>query len=246
MTYRLRNVAIAVGLAFVAMLLTLFYVTNYRRSVQHQQATVQVYVAARNITPGTSGSALAHNGALKSVSVTRSSVVPGAISNPSEVANLVLTQPLFAGEQVTLRRFTDVQAEGIVGQLKGPMRAVQLAGDPNQLLAGTLKAGDHVDLVANITLDSNGSTNTTTVHATRIVLRDIPVLQTNGPSSSSSAPIAQQNSVILEVSDTQVQRLFFVEKNDDWTLELRPAIDAADSPDRIDTVLTVVGTGVRG
>jgi Flp pilus assembly protein CpaB len=147
---------------------------------------------------------------------------------------------------VTLRRFTDVQAEGIVGQLKGPMRAVQLAGDPNQLLAGTLKAGDHVDLVANITLDSAGSTNTTTVHATRIVLRDIPVLQTNGPSSSSSAPIAQQNSVILEVSDTQVQRLFFVEKNDDWTLELRPAIDAADSPDRIDTVLTVVGTGVRG
>src|ERR1700724_1305877 len=138
MTYRLRNGAIAVGLALVAMLLTLFYVTNYRRTVQHQQATVQVYVAAHNITAGTTGADLAHSHAFKSVSVTRTSVVPGAISNPSEGANLVVSQPLFAGEQVTLRRFTDVQAEGIVGQLKGPMRAVQVAGDANQLLAGTL------------------------------------------------------------------------------------------------------------
>jgi Flp pilus assembly protein CpaB len=243
MTYRLRNVAIAVGLALVAMLLTLFYVSNYRRTVQHQQATVQVYVAAHNITAGTTGAALAHSHAFKSVSVTRTSVVPGAISNPSEVANLVLSQPLFAGEQVTLRRFTDVQAEGIVGQLKGPMRAVQVSGDPNQVLAGTLKTGDHVDLVANISLDS---TTSSTGHVSRIVLRDIPVLQTSGPSSSSAAPVGQLNSVILELSDTQVQRFFFVVKNDSWTLELRPAIDATDSPERVDTLTTVVTTGVRG
>ena len=243
MTYRLRNVAIAVGLALVAMLLTLFYVINYRRTVQHQQATVQVYVAARNITPGTTGASLAHSHAFKSVSVTRTSVVPGAISNPSEVANLVLSQALFAGEQVTLRRFTDVQAEGIVGQLRGPMRAVQVAGDPNQVLAGTLKAGDHVDVVANITLDSTTSTNG---HVSRIVLRDIPVLQTSGPSSSSATPVGQQNSVILELSDTQVQRFFFVVKNDSWTLELRPAVNATDSPERLDTLNTVVTTGVHG
>ena len=71
MTYRLRNVAIAIGLALVAMLLTLFYVINYRRSVQHQQATVQVFVAAHNIAAGTTGADLAHNHAFKSVSVTR-------------------------------------------------------------------------------------------------------------------------------------------------------------------------------
>jgi len=81
MTYRLRNVAIAFGLALVAMLLTLFYVINYRRSVQHQQATVQVYVAAHNITQ-----ARPHRPPratqLKSVSVTRTSGRSGAISNP--------------------------------------------------------------------------------------------------------------------------------------------------------------------
>ena len=56
MTYRTRNIAIAVGLALVAMLLTLVYVTSYRRSVQHAQATVNVYVAAHDIPAGTAGS----------------------------------------------------------------------------------------------------------------------------------------------------------------------------------------------
>src|SRR5207237_7823480 len=116
MTYRIRNVAIAIGLALVAMLLTLFYVVNYRRSVQHGQATVQVYVAARNISAGTAGSDIAHGKAVRAISIPRRNVVPGAISDPNQVASLVLTQPLYAGEQVTLRRFSDLRAEGIVGQ----------------------------------------------------------------------------------------------------------------------------------
>src|SRR5262249_42526618 len=156
----------------VAMLLTLFYVVNYRRSVQHSQATVQVYVAAHNIAAGVAGSDLAHSHAFKLASIPRRSVVPGAISDPTLGASLVLNQPLYAGEQVTLRRFTDLKAEGIIGQLKGTMRAVQVPGDPNQLLAGTLKAGDHVDIVANLNLDANSGS-----HAVRIILRDLTVLQ---------------------------------------------------------------------
>ena len=53
MTYRVRNVTIAIALACVAALLTLFYVTNYRRSVQQGQSTIHVYVAAHNIAAAT-------------------------------------------------------------------------------------------------------------------------------------------------------------------------------------------------
>jgi len=236
MTYRIRNVAVAIGLALVAMLLTLFYVINYRRSVEHNQATVQVYVAAHNIAAGTAGNDIAHGHALKLASVPRRSVVPGAISDPDQVASLVLSQPLYAGEQVTLRRFTDVKAEGIVGQLKGTMRAVQIPGDPNQLLAGTLRAGDHVDIVANLQIDANSSN-----HAVRIVLRDLTVLQ--APNAPSSAPGSQGTSVIVAVTDTQVQRLYYVMKNADWTLELRPAVDSSDSPERLDTLRSVLTSG---
>jgi Flp pilus assembly protein CpaB len=236
MTYRIRNVAIAIGLALVAMLLTLFYVINYRRSVQHAQATVQVYVASRNIAAGTPGSDIAHGHALRVTAVPRRSVVPGAISDPNQIGSLVLTQPLFVGEQVTIRRFSDLGTEGIVGQLKGTMRAVQIPGDPNQLLAGTLKAGDHVDLVANLTLDTN-----TSAHATRIVLRDLTVLQASG--TTSSTPGGPSPNVIVAVTDTQVQRLYFVMKNTDWTLELRPAVNAADSPERLDSLNSVLHSG---
>ena len=236
MTYRIRNVAIAIGLALVAMLLTLFYVVNYRRTVQHGQATVQVYVAARNIPAGTAGTSIAHGTALKTTSIPRRSVVPGAISDPNQVASFVLTQPLYQGEQVTLRRFSDVKAEGVIGQLKGNQRAVQVPGDPTQLLAGTLKTGDHVDLVANLSVDA-----TPGGHATRIILRDLTVLQAAG--APASGPVSQQASVILEVTDSQVQRLFYVMKNAEWTLELRPPVDATDGPARLDTLQSVLESG---
>lgn len=240
MTYRIRNIAIAIGLALVAMMLTLFYVTNYKRSVQNDAATVAVYVAARDVPAGKAGADLVKERDLTLAKVERRQVVPGAISSPDQVEGLVLADPLYAGEQVTLRRFTDVAAQGIRAQLKGTLRAVQVAGDPNQLLAGTLKAGDRVDLVANVRtkVDQNAS-------ATRIVLRDLLVL--SGPDESAVAKVSSggATSVILAVTDTQVQRLFFVEKNADWTLELRPVVDAADSAERIETLESVLREGVR-
>jgi Flp pilus assembly protein CpaB len=239
MTYRIRNIVVAVGLALLAMMLTLFYVTNYKRSVQKDASSVSVYVAARDITAGTSGDDLVKGKAFKVETVRRKDVVPGAISSPDQVASLVVSTPLYAGEQVSLRRFSDVNAQGIRAQLKGTMRAIQVAGDPNQLLAGTLQAGDHVDLVANLRTDSDAAV----AAATRIVLRDLLVL--TGPSDGGrvSASSEGADSVILAISDTQVQRLFFVMKNADWTLQLRPVVNAADSGDRVDTLNTVLGEG---
>jgi Flp pilus assembly protein CpaB len=241
MTYRIRNILIAVGLALVAMMLTLFYVTNYKRSVQKSTSGVSVYVAAKDLTAGTSGSDIVKQKDLRVETVQKRDVVPGAISSPSDVSGLVLAAPVYAGEQVTLRRFSDAAAQGIRSELKGTLRAVQIAGDANQLLAGTLEAGDHVDLVGNLRLDTNS-----TASATRIVLRDLTVLtapsdptlgKVSGPSGSDSA--------ILAVTDTQVQRLFFVMKNADWTLELRPVVGAVDSAERIDTLGTVLQAGAK-
>src|SRR6202166_420971 len=241
MTYRIRNILIAVGLALVAMLLTLFYVTNYKRSVQHSTTGVSVYVAARDLTAGTPGADMIKQHELRVETVQQRDVVPGAISAPQQVSGLVLSAPVYAGEQVTLRRFSDVAAQGIRSQLKGTLRAVQIAGDPNQLLAGTLAAGDHVDLVANLRLQSN-----TTSTATRIVLRDLTVLTApNDPTLGKVSTTSGGDSVILAVTDTQVQRLFFVLKDADWTLELRPVVGAVDSPERVDTLNTVLQAGAK-
>lgn len=241
MTYRIRNVLIAIGLALVAMMLTLFYVTNYKRSVQKSTAGVPVYVAAKDLATGTPGADIVKQHDLRVETVQKQDVVPGAISSPSDISSLVLSAPVYAGEQVTLRRFSDVAAQGIRGQLKGTLRAIQIAGDGNQLLAGTLAAGDHVDLVANLRLNSNS-----TADATRIVLRNLLVLTPpSDPSLGKVSTPSGSMSVILAVTDTQVQRLFFVVKNGDWTLELRPVVGAVDSADRIDTLSTVLQGGAR-
>jgi Flp pilus assembly protein CpaB len=241
MTYRIRNILIAVGLALVAMLLTLFYVTNYKRSVEHSAKGVSVYVAARDLTVGTSGADIVKQHDLRAETVQQKDVVPGAISSPGQVSGLVLAAPVYAGEQVTVRRFSDVASQGIRGQLRGTLRAVQVAGDPNQLLAGTLAAGDHVDLVANVRLQTN-----TSAAATRIVLRNLTVLTApNDPSLGKVSSGTAADSAILAVTDTQVQRLFFVIKNADWTLELRPVVGAVDSSERIDTLASVLQAGVK-
>lgn len=241
MTYRIRNILIAVGLALVAMMLTLFYVTNYKRSVQKSNSDVPVYVAAHDLAAGTAGADIVAQHGLREESVQQRDVVPGAISSPKQISGLVLSAPVYSGEQITLRRFSDVAAQGIRSQLKGTLRAVQVAGDPNQLLAGTLEAGDHVDLVANIRVNEN-----TTAAETRIVLRNLTVL--TAPSAPGAGKVSTGSgsvSAILAVTDTQVQRLFFVMKNADWTLELRPVVGAVDSAETPATEASVLSGGLR-
>jgi len=239
MTYRTRNIAVAVGLALVAMMLTLVYITNYKRSVESGVASVKVYVAARDVPAGVPGSELVKSDDVKLADVPRNNVVPGAISEPEQIGNLVLSGPLYAGEQVTMRRFTEVAADGVRSQLKGTMRAIQVAGDEHQVLAGTLAPGDRVDVVANIKLDNGGN-----ARAARIVLRDLEVLSI-ASGSVTGATTGEEKAVILAVSDTQNQRLFFVMRNADWTLQLRPVIDPSDSPERLETTATVLTRGIQ-
>jgi Flp pilus assembly protein CpaB len=243
MTYRARNLFAAIGLAVLAALFVGFYVTNYKRTVEHSQQHVTVWVAARDIPEGISGSDVVSKGYLKQEQVLRQSVVPGAISSEKQVAELVAAQPTYAGEQISLARFSNEATQGIRGFLRGPMRAVQIAGDGNQTLAGTLHAGDHVDVVANVKIGDSTSQRA----VARIVLRNLRVLRAPDGSSVGSklsSPTGNDASVLLAVTDTQVQKLFYVTKNDDWTLELRPVVKATDSPESVETQNTIVTDGL--
>lgn len=242
MTYRIRNIGIAVALAIVAALLTTFYVTNYKKSVQQGESTVAVYVASRDIPLGTSGSDVAHRAMLHVEHVPRRSVVPGAISQPNQVENLVAVEPIYNGEQISTRRFRTAEEQGIRAQLKGTLRAVALPGDEHRLLVGTLKDGDRVDFIGYLEF-GNGSP------ATRVVLRDLLVLEAPETSSVSSKIGSNPDSpyaAMLAVTDAQAQKMFLVMEGGKWTLELRPVTNAADSPDSIDTPYTVLTDGIRG
>jgi Flp pilus assembly protein CpaB len=253
MAYRARNILIAVALAAVAALLTSFYVTSYKRHVQRSEDHVTVLVAKHDIDPGTSGADASRM--LTSESVPRRSVVPGAISSPDQIAGLVATQKTLEGEQVTTRRFSPVAENGVRADLKGNMRAFQVQGDANQTLAGTLKDGDHIDVVATFKYHRAGQSGDT-FFASRVVLRDLDVLRAPaGPAVGSKLTngLQQDFSVLLAVTDQQAQKLLFTltqtgsasqGNGSGWSLQLRPVVHADDSPESVTTLDSVLRDGL--
>lgn len=252
MTYQLRNVVVAAALGLLAAVLTIVYVTNYRKNVQHGQQDVGILVAATNIPAGTSGEAIVSGHMLARKTIPRSALVPGAISSPQQIARLVSTQEVMIGEQITSSRFGGANELGVRAQLKGTLRAVQIAADSNQVLAGTLRAGDHVDLVGNMRVESNGGGDTK--HYDRVILRNLLVLRAPTSPDAKSADLSstQKYSVMLAVTDSQAPKLSFVTKNADpnaapdggWWLELRPVTNSADSPENVESIDTVLLDGL--
>lgn len=225
MTYRLRNIAVAIGLALVAALLTTFYVANYKRHVRQTESTVKVFVAKRDIPQGTPGTELIKQGTIGTAEVVQRTVVPGAISSIDQVQTLLTTQPIYAGEQVTLRRFASHQQQGIRAQLHGPLRAFALPGTADQLLAGTLKDGDHVDLIANLKTG-----DCVTCFAVRDIARNVIVLHAPGGVTPESKVSTTGLAVILGVSDRkEAQKIWYaVENSSGWALSLRPVANATE------------------
>ena len=243
MSYRLRNIGIAVALAVLAALLTIFYVTNYKHSVQSGEELVPVYVAAGEIAVGTSGSEVTDRNLLKAVEIARRNVVPGAVSEPDQIEQLVATERIYEGEQVTLNRFKPVGEQGVQAQLKGRLRAMQVPGSEHQLLLGTLQTGDRVDFVGSI-----GGPGGSGGAATRVVLRDLLVLKAPGSADVESKLTARPDeaySALLAVSDAQSQKLFHVLQHGDWAFELRPVTDAADSKPSAESDMSIMTEGLN-
>jgi pilus assembly protein CpaB len=242
MTYRLRNIAIAIALAALAAMLTSFYVSQYKQDLKKGQEPTAVWVATEDIVEGTTGAEVADM--LERREIAKEHVVPGAIVNPSDVAEDVVTEKIYAGEQVTTLRFRAPTEQGVRATLTGNLRAIQVPGDEHQLLKGTLKEGDRVDVVGTW-----NHPEIQTNHFARTILRDILVLRSVETSVVSEkitegGPTAPEASVMLALTDAQAQKLFWIMKNGEWSLELRPTDDPADSPESFESSGTLLTDGV--
>jgi Flp pilus assembly protein CpaB len=238
MNYRVKNIGIAVALAALAAILTSVYVVNYKRHVQNGEDKIPVFVAARDIPAGTSGAEVVDQHMLKKVTVPKKAIVAGAISSPEQLSQYIATQDVYEGEQVTTRRFAPPREQGIRAQIKGTQRAYQVEGDQHQLLAGTLKAGDHVDVVASWGIKNPGSgSNSDDAVVSRVVLRDLLVLTPADAGTGSSAVTAssQQSAFVqLRMTDWEAQKMIWIQKNSEdngqgWHLSLRPPNGSLDS-----------------
>lgn len=244
MNYRAKNIGIAVALAALAAILTSVYVVNYKRHVQHGEGKVTVLVAARDIPAGTSGADVIDQHMLQKETVPRKAVVAGSISSSDQLSQYIATADVYQGEQVTTRRFAPPQEQGIRAQIKGTQRAYQLEGDQHQLLAGTLKAGDHVDVI--------GTWDTGNDIVSRDVVQNLLVLTPPAaPAAGSSAALAaSQDSayVQLRATDFQTTKILWLQKNSEdqgngWHLALRPPSGSLDSPNLVNDAQTLLFPG---
>jgi Flp pilus assembly protein CpaB len=245
MTYRVRNIAIAVGLAVVAALLTVFYVSNYKKSVNSGAETVTVLVAARDIPIGLLGSQVISEKMLATKEIPRQAAVAGSISRPEEISGLIATQPTYIGEQVSARRFGPLSEAGVRTQLKGTYRAMQFKGDPNQILSGVLRPGDHVDVVASVPWPAEDSS----YHYAKVILRDVLVLRTSGATDASASvvdPNGDNGWVMLRIADgPQDQAMLHVyEHGDPWWLALRPGLRAVNAKPSYDDATSLLRRGI--
>jgi Flp pilus assembly protein CpaB len=240
MTYRVRNIVVAVVLAALAGAMTLVYVVNYKRHVQHGENKVNVLVAARDIPAGTTGSEVVEQHMLKTVAVPRRTLVPGWVGRPDQLQKQVATQQVYQGEQITVRRWAPPREQGVRSLIRATERAIEVSGNSHQVLAGTLKAGDYVDVVGNWTLP-DGSQH----HVTRVVLRNILVLKPADVVAEGAklGPQDDNSSVQLRVTDVQSNKLQYLFHNGDWWLELRPSTKAADSANNFQEDRTMLSDG---
>src|SRR5438093_3167193 len=222
-TYRIRNLVTAIGLAALATALTALYVTGYKGRVNRGEQLVSVLVASKEIPAGTAGAKAA--GYVKSQTVLRRSFAEGAVTNLTAIRGLVAPQTIYPGQQITTKLFVAPSAQGPRGGLSGTVRLMAVPGDPDQLLAGVLQAGDHVDVIAALKGNGLGSNS-----SSRILLRDLRVVTPGEkPKSGGLTGSHGGTSVVLALTDLQAQELFYAMKNGDWALALRPPVGASQS-----------------
>jgi Flp pilus assembly protein CpaB len=222
MTYRRRNIVIASGLALLAVVFMVLYAHRGGSAGDVGRGVASVLFASHDIQEGTPGSSL-QKGAFVRKRVPRSAVVPGHISTPKAVAGQVATQETLAGEQVTIRKFGPMAATGVRSRIQRYERVVQLAGDKNEVLDGTLRAGDRVDVLGSWT--PVGCQN---CRVSSVIVRNALVLATSAELGSTSRA-QDAYPVQLRLSDEEANAVFWMMKNGAWWLMLRPVVKPRNS-----------------
>jgi Flp pilus assembly protein CpaB len=235
---RLRSLMLPVALAVLAVVLIGIYIVSYRNSVNSGAELVKVLVAARDIPAGTKGTAVASGGYMKTQTVPRRAVVPGSVVSGAPLTSLVSTDPIYKGEQITLRQFGPIAQAGIFAKFAGKQRAVALLGEPTQLLSGTVSDGDRVDVVATAKYTSSGLQRSTS----RVVLRNLLVLE--APDGKTDVSSSEKTSTTLVMNDRQTQTMAWAMKNTTWFLTLRPTKRPRDSKASLETLKTFLGRGL--
>ena len=231
MNYTLRNLMIAAVLGIVGIVLTTSYIKAQKAELSRGKQEVKVWVAKKDIPAGTQASALEDGGYLEEGEMLREDAPPQTVHNIKDVKKLSLNETIFAGEVLTAHKFETTSGLNPTEQIKGTERLISVPIPPSGAVAGLVKPGDHVDIIAS----ANGQSAVTWV-----VARDVLVLQTPTsllPKGSEVDPVAMKAGddpqlYVFQISDKVVQDTLWSEASSGDSglrMSIRPSDAAQDT-----------------
>jgi Flp pilus assembly protein CpaB len=229
MNYSVRNIIIAGGLALVAVVAVLLYTSSVRDKARQDQHRVLVLVASRDIAPGTTGKQVIDQHLLVPKAVVQTDEIPGALTSLTGLENLVVSQTIYHAQQVPSAVFEEPLSTGTSLQIRATERAMSIPVDPDTGLIGTLKDGDHVDVLIALSGDNGGPA------FTRPLLKNVVVL---------TAPTSGDAHALVKVTDVEAAKLLYAQSFEKVWLVERPQVQAQDSPTALETASTILFDGL--
>jgi Flp pilus assembly protein CpaB len=228
-----RGGTLAIGLlaAGVAALLLLVYLNRYRHNLSQQTAPVGVLVAKSLIPKGTPGSLIGTKVLYQATSIPRDQLKEGALSDPAALQGQVALADIYPGQQLTTTSFGALAAGELADDLTEYDRAVAVPVDATHGLVGTIRPGNHVDILVGF--NAGAQTGAPVGSIIKTLLQNIVVLQ------------ATNASLTFRVNDRQANRLAWASDNGKIWVTLRPQAGARQTVPRIESLNSVFTGGPR-
>jgi pilus assembly protein CpaB len=160
-------------------------------------ATGQVFIAVADISPGTAINATA----VKAVTWPKTVIPPKSASTMAEIDGRVVKVPIPQGNPILSSMLApEGTAAGLSGILEEGKRALTVKVDEVAGVAGFLHPGDHVDVLMDMAMKSQGQTE----HYSKTILHDIIILTTGQiwEQKGNNKPMVV-NTVTLELTPEQ-------------------------------------------
>lgn len=250
MKSRLLMVGIALLLALMSAYGISLYVRSLKAKVEQEEKQLKVLTASENLSIGTSYKEMTSRRMVSFKEVPQKYIVSGAITSPDRIDGQVLATRVNKGEQLTADKFKYSTQAGLSFAIPKDNVAVSIPLDEVRGVAGMIKAGDYVSILA--TFEDVGDAKKTTL--TRLLLQKVRVLAVGSiiappegraeekktlVSAGGSRPTSERQTLTLSLSAVDAEKLVFAEENGKVWLTLLPTKEAAPVPTSgrsIDTV----------
>ena len=216
-------VLISLCAGLLAAILVYHYLANEKSRVAQTTQRVWVVVTTRPIAART----LIEPAAVKAMALPAGTLPTNCATSLDEVVGQVAVASLAQGEPVPRKAIMPRDASlGLSFAVPAGMRAVAVSLDPISGVAGFLKPGDRVDVIATFTTEQ--------LKVTRTVLQDVALLAMGSevratgdtpPTAEKDAAPKNQPNAILVVTPAQAEKLILAEVDGRLRLTLRSVED---------------------